>query len=134
VQVDAVEERPRQSPAVALDRRRAARTLAQLRAGPAARARVGRGDEQEAAREPQGRRRAPDDHLALLERLAQGLDRRALELGQLVEEQHAAVGQRDLAGPRHAAAAEQRRRRHRVVRAAERPLVDEAARRRADRE
>ena len=48
---------------------------------------------------------------AVFERLAQDFERAAVELRQLVEEQHAVVGEADLAGPRHAAAADQRRRR-----------------------
>ena len=46
---------------------------------------------------------------ALLERLPQRLEREPRELGQLVEEQHAAVRERDLARPRPAAAADQPR-------------------------
>jgi hypothetical protein len=45
---------------------------------------------------------------AVLERLAEALDRGARELGHLVEEQHADVRERDLAGLRRAPAAEQR--------------------------
>ena len=41
-----------------------------------------------------------DHHLAGLHRLAQGIEHLGRELGQFVEEQHAAMGQRDLAGPR----------------------------------
>ena len=49
-----------------------------------------------------GKRRRPagpgDRDAALLERLAERLEDVAIELGQLVEEQDALVGQRDLAG------------------------------------
>ena len=101
-------------------------------AEPAARARVRRRDELEVGAGSQQLRpaRASDD-AAVLEHLAQRLERAALELGQLVEEQHAAVRERDLAGPRRAAAAEQARRARGVVRRAERPLRRRAARRAA---
>ena len=49
----------------------------------------------------------------------------ALELGKLVEEQHAAVRERDLAGSRRIAASEQTGRARRVMRRAERPLAGE---------
>jgi ATP-dependent DNA ligase len=45
-------------------------------------------------RHPHRDGRARDDHLAVLERLAQRLERRPRELGQLVEEEHAAMRQR----------------------------------------
>ena len=47
---------------------------------------------------------------AVLQRLAQRLEHVPRELGQLVEEEHAAVGQRHLARPRQRAAADERRR------------------------
>ncbi len=43
-----------------------------------------------------------DRHPALLQRLSQGLEGVAGELGELVEEQYAAVGQADLPGPQQA--------------------------------
>ena len=58
---------------------------------------------------------------ALLERLAQRVERARRELAELVEEQHAAVRERDLAGAGSAAAAaDERGDRCRVVRGAER--------------
>jgi hypothetical protein len=45
-----------------------------------------------------------DEDAAGLEGLAQGLEGAALELGELVQEEHAVVGQRDLAGSRGRAA------------------------------
>ena len=51
----------------------------------------------------------------------------ALELGQFVEEQHAIMGERDLARPRMGAAADQRRHRGRMMRRAKRPPVGELA-------
>ena len=49
-----------------------------------------------------------DRDLAILERLAQRIEHARVELGQFVEEQHAIVGERDLAGPGAHAAAGQR--------------------------
>ena len=70
---------------------------------------------------------ARDGDPAGLQRLAQRLEDRAAEFRQLVEEQHAQMRERDLAGPRLAAAADHRRGRGRVVRAAERPPARQPA-------
>ena len=70
---------------------------------------------------------ARDDGAAGLERLAQRFQRRALELRQLVEEQHAEMRERDLARPGAHAAADQRRQRGRMMRVAERAAAAEAA-------
>ena len=63
----------------------------------AARARVRGGDEHEPRRERHHPLPADDRDVAVLERLAQRLQARAHELRQLVEEQHAVVGERRLA-------------------------------------
>ena len=99
----------------------------------AAAARVHGGDELEARRIGDAVVGAGDHDLAGLERLAQRIERLRLELGQLVEEQHAVMGERDLARPGVEAAADQRRHRGRVVRRAERPAVRRARRSRAGR-
>ena len=44
--------------------------------------------------------RSGDRDLPDLERLAQRIERLRLELGQLVEEEHAVMGERDFARPR----------------------------------
>ena len=62
-----------------------------------------------------------------LQRLAQGIERLRLELGQLVEEEHAVMGERDLARAGVEAAADERRHGGRVVRGAERPPVRQGA-------
>ena len=62
-----------------------------------------------------------------LERLAQRIEHRPLELGQLVEEQHAEMREADLARPDAQAAADQRRHRRAVVRRAERPAAADLA-------
>ena len=81
LQVDPVEQRPGQPPGVGPDLHRLARAVEPLAVGATARARVGREDEQEARRVAHHLARTGDHHLAGLERLAQGLQHRALELG-----------------------------------------------------
>ena len=105
-QVHPVEQRPAQPPAVAAQIRLAAPAPV-ADAGEPARARVGGGDEHEPRREHQRPLAAHDRHAPVLERLAQRVEARALELGELVEEQHAVVGERRLARPRRRAAADQ---------------------------
>src|SRR5204862_30789 len=73
-------------------------------ATPAAGAQVHRPDELEARREAGPALRARDDDLAVLERLPERFERGSLELGQLVEQQHATVRERRLAGTRAAPA------------------------------
>jgi hypothetical protein len=63
--------------------------------------------------------------LAGLQRLAQRIEDTAIEFRQLVEEQHAVVGERDLAGLGAQPAADQRRHAGGMVGRAERPLVGE---------
>lgn len=87
----------------------------------AARAGIHGGDQLEVGGEVGMPCRARDGDVAGFHRLAQHVQHAAVELGQLVEEQHAAMGQRDLAGARHAAAAHQRRAGGGVVRGAKRP-------------
>ena len=98
-----------------------ARSAARAAAGVlahAARAGVRRGDEREARREDHHALGADDRHAAVLERLAQRLERRPGELGELVEEEHAVVGERRLP----------RRRRRRRRRRGRRPRSCGAAR------
>ena len=80
--------------------RSASRAAAAPRGRVPARARVRGGDEHEARREDRRALAADDRHAAVLQRLAQRLERRPRELGQLVEEQHAVVGEARLAGHR----------------------------------
>ena len=106
--VDAVQQRAGEAAAVA--REVGLRALA-ARAAEAARARVRGGDEHEARREDHDLLAADDRHVAVLERLPQRLEARARELRQLVEEEHAAVRERRLAGLRRVGAADEARRR-----------------------
>ncbi len=67
---------------------------------------------------------------ALLHRLAEHLEHMASELGQLVEEEHAVVGEAHLTRAKGCSAADQTRVAHGVVRSTERPHGDERAPRR----
>jgi hypothetical protein len=68
---------------------------------------------------------AGDLDLAGLERLAQRIEHRALEFGQFVEEQHAEMGEADLAGPHLEAAADQSGHRRAMVRRTKRAGADQ---------
>ena len=121
-QVDAVEQRPAQaSPVAGSVRVVAAAAVAGARAGT----RVARSDEHDRRGEPDRALTARDADAAALERLPERLERRPRELGELVEEQHPAVRERDLAGARVRPAPDQTLRRDRVVRRAEGPLCGE---------
>ncbi len=93
---------------------------------PAA-ARVHRRHQLDARGEGDVRVGARDGDPARLDRLAQGVEHRAAEFGELVEEQYAEVGQADLAWPHAQAATGERRHRGRMVRAAERARADQPA-------
>ena len=85
-----------------------------------ARARVGGDHELEAAGQLDRAPGASDRHPPVLERLSQRLERVARNSPQLVEEEDAAVGERDLPRPRRVAATDQARGRDRVMRGPER--------------
>ena len=88
---------------------------------------IGAADQHEARREHEARALAGDAHHALLERLAERVERDGRELAELVEEQHPAVGEGDLAGPGPAgAAADESGGAGGVVRGAERARDGEA--------
>ncbi len=106
-EIDPIDQRSRESPPIARERCVVAATIAAGRAVIAAGAGVGGGDELELRRELAGEIRARDPDDALLDDLAQGFEAAPIELRQLVEEQHAVVGERDLAWPDRVAAAEQ---------------------------
>jgi hypothetical protein len=74
------------------------RAPAAFAAGHPTRAGVGRRDELKARGEQHGALATNDRDDAVLQRLAQRLERRATELRQLVEEQHAVMGEARLAG------------------------------------
>ena len=124
-EVDAVEQRAAQAPRVAGEVAFAAATAPRGRVP--ARTRVRGGDEQEARREDRRALAAHDGHAAVLQRLAQRLERGARELGQLVEEEHAVMGEARLAGYRDRAAADQAGGGDQVMRRAERALGHQPA-------
>ena len=128
VEIDAVEQGAREAGQVAGALR--GRAGAGLQGRAAAAAGIGGGDELEAGGEAGGARGAGDDDAGVLERLPQGLQDALGELGQLVEEQHAVMGEADLAGMRNAAAADEAGLGRGVVRAAERPRGEQALLRR----
>jgi hypothetical protein len=119
LQVEAVEQRPGEAALVARDRGRRAQARPLAVAAVAAGAGVHRRDEQELGRHRHRLARASDRDDAVLERLAQRFEHVATELRQLVEEQHAVVRQRHLAGANVGPAAEQARTRTGVVRGAQ---------------
>ena len=96
-------------------------------AGVSAAAGIHRRDQHEARRIGDAVVGARDRDLAGLERLAQRVERRRLELRQFVEEQHAVMRERNLAGPGAQSAADQRGHRRGMMRRAERPPVGERA-------
>jgi hypothetical protein len=121
VQVDAVQQRAGDLAQVLLDLRRRAAAGPPRIGAVSAGARVHRRHQDEVGREGRGPQRPADRHAAVLQGLAQHLQRLAVELRQLVEEQDALVRQADLAGLRDAAAADQPGVADGVVRRAERP-------------
>ncbi len=102
-----------------------------------ARARVHRGDELEARRHGRAASRTRDVNRALFEWLPQALQGFPPELGQLVQEENAAVCEGNLTGCDGAAAADQPGEARRMVGGAKRPPTGEAtgpaSRRRQDR-
>jgi hypothetical protein len=119
--VDAIEQRPGQLAQIARRDVRCAAAASGRIAVPAARAGVHRGDQLTGGGKIGLLRSARDRDAAAFERLAQHFQHVPVEFGQLVEKQHAQMGQRDLARLRRIAAADQRGGARRVVRRAERP-------------
>ena len=93
----------------------------------AAAARIHRRDQHEARRIGDAMIGARDRDFAGLERLAQRVERVRLEFRQLVEKQHAVMGERNFAGPCVNAAADQSRHARGMMRRAERPPIGERA-------
>ncbi len=124
-EVEAIEERPRDALAVRLHALGRAGAIACPTPAAATRAEVHRGHEPEPGREARPAPNAGDRHLAVLERLPQRLEQRPGELRQLVEQQHAAMGEADLAGAGRHSASDHRGRARTVVRCPEGRLPDE---------
>ena len=119
VHVDAVQQGARNAAHVLLYLLGRAGTAAGGMTVPPAAAGVHGTDQHEAAGQRQGAGGAGDGHKAVLQRLAQRLQRRLAELRQLVQKQHAVVRQGYLAGAGDTAAAGQGDGGGRVVGAAE---------------
>ena len=109
--VDPVQQRPAEPRAVTGRDRRVAAALTPRVALVSARTRIRRGGEQEPSRKADRALRPRDPHAALLERLAQRLERGPRELRQLVEEQHAVLREAGLPRRRRPATADETRRR-----------------------
>ncbi len=105
--VDAVEQGAGNLAAIARHLVRRTAAFAVVVAEVAAGAGIHRRDELELGLEIGAPRRARDGDASALQRFAQHFQYAAVELGQLVEEQHAMHGDRDLAGARVAAATHQ---------------------------
>ena len=92
----------------------------------AARTRIGGAHQLEPGRHRHVMIDPPNRHPARLERLPHGVKHRRSELAHLVEEQHTAMGERDLAGANHVGTpTHQRRRRRGVMRGPERRPGDQ---------
>jgi len=125
VEVDAVEQRTGDPAAIALNLTGVTDAAGVARAVEAAGTGIHGGDEHDAGRIGDGVAGSaqPDD--AVLDGLAERFEHVPAELGQLVEEEHAVVRERDLAGSRNRAAADETGIGHGVMGRAERPLLDE---------
>src|SRR5205823_8490331 len=123
--VEAIEQRAREAIAIARNALGRARALCAGIAARATGAEIHRPDELKARWKAHAPGRTRNEDLSVFERLPQRLERRALELRQLVEEQHALVREARLAGTKLRAAADDRRRRSAVVRRTERRVADE---------
>ena len=119
-EVEPVEQRPRKLVAERGQPLRRARALRRRIAAAGTGTEIHRRHELEASREDGLAGRSGDRDRAVLERLTQRLECRSLELRQLVEKQHAAVGEAGFAGARPGAATDDRGRRRAVVWRAER--------------
>ena len=122
MQVETVEERPRDPRLVAPDRVREAAASVRAVSEVAARAGVHGRHELEARGKLRLAGGPHDRDPARFERFAQHVEDGPAELRQLVEEQHPVVGERDLARPGRDPASHQPDRRGRVVRRPEGPL------------
>ncbi len=118
-EVEAVEQRPRELVAKGRQALRRACALGSRVAAARARAQVHGRDELKPGREDREAGGPRDRDAAVLEWLAQRLERGALELGQLVQEEHAPVREARLSRPRPGPAADDRGHRRAVVRRAE---------------
>ena len=101
LQIDAVPDRARQTGAVPLTLGRRALTRPLRVCGEAAGARIGSRHQDEAAWQNRMTARPRDRDPAFFQRLPQRFQRITPELGDLIQEQHAAMGAGDLTRLRH---------------------------------
>ena len=127
VEVDAVEEGAADAALVALNGRHGAGAGFAFVAVEAAGTGVHGGHEHEVGGEGEGAGGAADGDDFVFEGLAQAFEVFGTELGQLVEEEDAAVGEADLAGAGHGSAADQAGVADGVMGGAERAGADEGA-------
>ena len=129
-EVQAIEQRPAQPAEVAVAlARRAPATVGRAPAGTT----VAGGDEDRVGGELERALRPHDLDTTLLERLAESVERDPAELRELVEEEDAAMGERQLTRSRHRTTSDEPLRRDRVVGRPERTLADRRVPRRARR-
>src|SRR5438105_4093637 len=114
MEVDAVEQRPRQSAEVTLPLSRRAHALLERRA--ASPARIGGGNELDGGRKVADSSDAGDGDAPIFERLAKRLQHVGMELGNFIEKEYPSMREGNLAGVRRIAAADETRHRDRVVR------------------
>src|SRR5438477_9938878 len=121
MEVDSIEQRPRHPGLIIGGTARRAAAGQSCVAEMAAAARVHRRHQLDPRREGDVAIGPRDADATGLERLAERVEYRALELRQLVQEQHAKVREANLAGTDAQTAANERRHRGAMVRSAERP-------------
>jgi hypothetical protein len=109
VKIDAVAEGTGEAGGVAGHAGIVAAAVAELREPPAAGARIRRRRQLEMGGELRGALGPRDQHPPLLDHLAERLQAAPLELRKLVEEEDAAMGQRDFTGPRRRATPQETR-------------------------
>jgi hypothetical protein len=125
VEIDAVEERAGDALAITLDLDGAAAAFAFEIAEVSARTRVHRGNEHELGGERDAAGGARDGDFAVFQRLAHHFQGGAFELGQLIEEKDAVMGEAHFARLGNGGAAEQADVGDGVMRRSERPRRDE---------
>ena len=123
--IDPIEERPRDAREIALHVESSAGAGVMWVAKPAAGTGIHRRGEHEARRIRETHRRARDGHHAVFHRLAQHLEHVLAEFRQLVEKEHSAMRQAHLTGTRIGAATDQAGIRDRVMRRSKRAPRDE---------
>jgi hypothetical protein len=108
VDIDPIEQRPAKPSAVGSNSIGATEAAVGAVAAVSARTWVGRGHEHRTGRKARGSTDPRDRDGAVFERLPKRFERRPAQLGQLVEEQNAVMGEADFAGANGIAATDER--------------------------